>query len=112
MSIPAILGLISRTKKISAPLLSQTISVKIKFGPAAAAKRKKTPASSSERRNLVKNFRFTGDLNAMPPGGPRGRSRAKMDLKCRERIIKRGIMIIAARINRGLSKLMLKIPPY
>jgi len=57
------------------------------------------------------NFRLTGDLKEMPPGGPKGRSRAKIDLKYRERNMRSGIIINAARINRGLSKLMLKTPP-
>jgi hypothetical protein len=51
----------------------------------------------------MRNLRSTGDLKAMPPGGPRGRSRANKGLKRREMNKRSGIEIKAAMTRRGLS---------
>jgi len=98
------LGLISKTKIISAPLFNQTVSEILIEGPAAAANRRKIPQYSIIRKANNIPPKLTGALYGTPPGGPSEIKTAKALPIRRARKIAQGIIIKAAMNISGLSK--------
>jgi hypothetical protein len=103
MSSAAMLGLMSSTKSMSAPLFSHIVSDVFIDGPAAPTNNKNIPQYSITRRAITMLLKLTGALKGTPPGGPSGIDAEKEFPKRLAMYIARGMAIKAAAKSAGRS---------